>query len=186
MAGVSGKWNRVVDSIRKLSKLTYVSVGVVLTEDNVDEVGKIIQFAHDLGVADIRVIPAAQYGKVLNEVAISKEVLDSHPILKYRCQNARAGDGVRGLSCKDCRKCHLVKDDSVVAGKYHFPCVIYLREGGDPIGEVGKDMRQDRLRWFEEHDVYEDRICRNSCLDVCVDYNNKAESLSKDRACVVA
>jgi molybdenum cofactor biosynthesis enzyme MoaA len=184
MAGVKGKWNRVVESIAKLSERTYVTVGVVLTDDNVSEVGKIVKFAHNLGVADIRVIPAAQYAKALSEVKIGKEVLDAHPILKYRFNNAAQGNGVRGLSCGDCKRCHLVKDDSVVAGNFHFPCVIYLREGGDPIGTVGENMRQDRIAWFESHDTFEDEICGNNCLDVCVDYNNKAEDFCRDRVCV--
>jgi len=59
----------------------------------------------------------------------------------------------------------------------HYPCIIYLREWGDPIGELGAQTRIDRLRWAQEHDTHEDPICRKNCLDVCVDYNNKARSV---------
>ena len=33
--GIKGSWNKVVDNIRELSKITYVSVGKVLTPENV-------------------------------------------------------------------------------------------------------------------------------------------------------
>jgi len=177
MAGVNGSWNKVVGNIRKISALTYVTVGVVLTEENVDTVSDIVCFAHSLGVADIRIISAAQYNDVLFGLdKIPQEVLDAHPILAYRVRNFKNGRNVRGIDKDDCRRCHLVKDDSVVAGKWHYPCVIYMREGGHAIGEVSPDMRRERIKWFETHDSFIDPICRGNCLDVCLDYNSAAEN----------
>jgi len=57
--GVKGSWDKVVANIEKISKLTYVTVGVVLTPDNIDKTIDTIKFAHDLGVADIRIISAS-------------------------------------------------------------------------------------------------------------------------------
>ncbi|MFA5572290.1 MAG: radical SAM protein [Candidatus Bathyarchaeia archaeon] len=179
MSGISGKWDTVVENIRQLSKLTYVTVGVVLTPDNVESTKEIIEFAHSLGVADIRIISAAQYNEVLAGLQdISQDILDAHPILKYRINNFSNGRNVRGIRETDCHKCHLVKDDSVVAGKWHFPCVIHMREGGQPIGAVGHSMREERMEWFRTTNTFEHSICRQNCLDVCIDYNNKVEELS--------
>jgi len=86
----------------------------------------------------------------------------------------KAGRNVRGIFGGNCRKCWLALDDMAVAGKWHFPCIIHLREGGDPIGEVGPDMRNERLQWIFEHDSIADPICAKNCLDVCVDYNDIA------------
>jgi len=64
-----------------------------------------------------------------------------------------------------------------VAGNYHFPCIIYMREGGDPVGlvpETPEELREQRLRWVLGHDPRSDPICRQNCLDVCTDYNNTA------------
>jgi len=182
MAGVSGYFDKVVSNIRELSKQTYVTVGVVLTKETAHTAADIIRFAHGLGVADIRIISAAQWDELLKELeGIDQSILDAHPILKYRITNFKNGRNVRGISEGDCHKCHIVKDDSVVAGKWHFPCVIYMREGGKPIGKVGEGMRQERLAWFEQHDSYADPICRKNCLDVCIDHNNRcAECASCD------
>lgn len=174
MMGVSNSnlWDRVVDNICYLSRMVYVTVGVVLTEQNEGQVVEIIEFAHDLGVADIRVIPAAQHGNMLSLGQIPDRILQAHPILRYRVNNLLAGKSVRGLGEDDSPHCSLVLDDMAVAREWHFPCIIYLREGGNPIGKVGSDMRLQRSSWAKTN-RYADPICRGNCLDVCRDYNNR-------------
>jgi len=175
MSGSSLKvGSKVIQNIADLSKLTYVTVGIVLTDDNYDKVCEIIEYADSLGVADIRVIPAAQNDTLVESMQnISDEVLDRHPILKYRTDNVRQGIGVRGIKETDCHRCLLLQDDSVVAGGYHFPCIIYLREGGEPIGAFDnyEEVRKARVKWANEHDTFADPICKVNCLDCLVDYN---------------
>jgi molybdenum cofactor biosynthesis enzyme MoaA len=175
MAGnIKGSFNKVVENIKMISSLSYVTTGVVLTPENIDRTIDTIRFAHSLGVQDIRIISAAQYNKPiprLNEVETA--IIDSHPILKYRIKHFAEGRNVRGMVETDSKRCGLILDDSVIAGNYHFPCVIYMREKGQPIGKVGINMREERILYSQTHDCYQDEICRNNCLDVCIDYNNK-------------
>lgn len=167
-------WENLSHNIRELSKVTYVTVGVVLTDDNVAQMQGIVEYAHRLGVSDIRIIPAAQEGNMIAGVeGISQEILDAHPILAYRVANIMAGKPVRSIQEYNSHRCFIPVDDSVVAGNEHFPCVIYMREQGDPIGQVGPNMRQERIKWSEEHDAFQDPICQKNCLDVCVDHNDK-------------
>lgn len=175
MAGVSGAWNRVVENIKHLSKLTYVSVGVVVTDKNIATVCNTIVLADSLGVADIRVIPAAQFTRENSRELenIPSEILEKHPILKYRITRALLGHSVRGISKSDTHRCNLVLDDSIIAGGHHYPCVIYMREKGNPIGKVSPTMRGDREAWSKKHNTHNDAICSNNCLDVCIDYNNR-------------
>jgi molybdenum cofactor biosynthesis enzyme MoaA len=176
MAGVDdvASFTRITSNIRELSKLTYVTVGVVLTDDNLGELVNIIEFAARLGVSDIRIIPAAQEGNMIKGVErIEQKWLDKFPILRYRVFNILDWRPVRSIQEHDSHRCYLPIDDSVVAGDYHFPCVIYMREQGDPIGQVGPNMRSQRAAWSETHNTFEDPICRKNCLDVCVDHNNK-------------
>jgi len=177
MAGnIPGAWERVIENIQHISKRTYVTVGVVLTDDNIEEMVETVYLASSLGVADIRLISVAQDNRHL-QVNIKEEILDKHPILKYRINNFRNGVTVRGLSETDHPKCHLVLDDMAVVKGKHFPCIIYLREWGEAIGKVGEDMREERWKWFLEHNSYEDPICRKNCLDVCRDYSNRVREL---------
>lgn len=176
MAGeIKGSWKKVIASISELSKITYVTVGVVLTPDNIKDIQSIIEFSDSLGVSDIRIIPSAQWNSKLGELdALPTELISRYPILQYRINNIKKGKHVRGISKEDTNKCPLVLDDSIIAGNYHFPCVIYMREQGKPIGVINKDMRAERAEWFASHNSYEDKICKANCLDVCVAYNNKA------------
>lgn len=168
--GRKGAWEVVVENIKWLSKEIYVTVGVVLTADNAARTEEIIRFADSLGVSDIRVIPAAQAGCKLPPVSIAENLLKKYPILKYRDTNLRSGRAVRGNPVK---KCGLVLDDMAVMGFEHYPCIIYMREGGMPIGQISPSMRQQRAEWAESHDCTTDPICAANCLDVCVDYNQK-------------
>lgn len=171
--GIKGAWNKVVNNIRELSKLTYVTVGVVLTEENLPSINDIITFASGLGVADIRIIPAAQNGDKLQNVKVDAAILAKHPILRYRINNIQQNIPVRGLSDSDSGKCAIVLDDLAVMGDYHYPCIIYMRESGKPIGKIGPNMRKEREEWYNSHDCQKDEICKKNCLDCIVLYNNK-------------
>lgn len=177
MAGTSARFEHICDVIRELSKLTYVTVGVVIDNRNEAELTSIIAYATGLGVKDIRIIPSAQYNRRLNI-----DVKTEYKILNYRLNNLRTGRHVRGIQDHDCRFCHLVKDDMAILHGKHFPCIIYMREQGDPIGSIEeKDIQQiraERFTWFYNTDTHLDPICKKNCLDVCIDYNNKVQKCS--------
>lgn len=172
---IKGAWTKVTNNIRKLCKQTYITVGMVFTEQTVNRCVEDVLFADSLGVADIRVIPAAQFTNALKKLKdLPAHILSKYPILNYRVQNQLHNRPIRGICAHDCHKCRLVLDDMAVAKNYHFPCIIYMREGGKPIGKVGSSMRQDRKEWMLEHSPKNDPICSKMCLDVCVDFNKKA------------
>jgi hypothetical protein len=90
----------------------------------------------------------------------------------------RQGLPVRGASTRDSGRCYLVQDDMLVLANYHFPCVIYMREGGEPIGKITSDstidsIRLEREQWAAKHCCFLHPICKNNCLDVCVAHNNR-------------
>lgn len=171
--GVKGAFDTVSRNIRWLAARTYATVGVVLTEANLAKVNNIIRFADGLGVSDIRIIPAAQNGDRFHEVQVDADLLAKYPILNYRIGNIQAARPVRGLRKGDARRCGLVLDDMAVNQGKHYPCIIYMRESGQAIGNTGDNMRAERKAWYEAHDTHSDPICKANCLDVCVDYNNR-------------
>jgi MoaA/NifB/PqqE/SkfB family radical SAM enzyme len=175
--GIKGSWVLVIKNIKTISKLVYTTVGIVLTPDNIDKTIDTIRFAHKLGVSDIRIISAAQYNKSIPRLEeVETKIRKAHPILDYRITNFINGRNVRGLLESDSRTCGLILDDSIIAGDYHFPCVVYMREKGQPVGKVSENMRNERKEWYLKHDCFKDDICRKNCLDVCRDYNNKHEN----------
>jgi molybdenum cofactor biosynthesis enzyme MoaA len=181
--GVKGSWQTVVENIKELSKITYVTVGVVLTEENVADFNDIIEFAdNELNVSDIRVISAAQWNddfkQKVKQLEVQEEILAKNPILKYRLENFSEGRNVRGIQPSDSHKCPLVLDDMAILNNEHYPCIIYLREGGKPIGKVSETMRDERVQWCNNTNTFKDKICQQNCLDVCIDYNNRVAKLN--------
>jgi MoaA/NifB/PqqE/SkfB family radical SAM enzyme len=174
MAGVPGTWKQVVSNIREIARRVYTVASVVVTIRNQERVCNIIKFAHDLGVADIRLIPITQASERGDGLAgVPASVLAAHPTLRYRVDALLAGRPIRGISDDDTNRCYFPLDDSVVCGGYHFPCAIYMREGGEPIGQVGVNMRAERAAWGKTHDTHTDPICRTYCRDFCIAHNNK-------------
>jgi MoaA/NifB/PqqE/SkfB family radical SAM enzyme len=176
--GRKGSWQRVTKNIRYLASKVYTTVGVVLTADNLDSINGIIQLADDMGVSDIRLIPAAQFSDHLEALSVDEKYLSKYPILRYRYENIKSGRGARGIGKTDSHRCGLAMDDIAVMGDKHYPCIIYLRESGNPIGSVGPNMRVERAEWSSSHNTDADPICRANCLDVCVDYNNRVRDLT--------
>jgi hypothetical protein len=170
LAGVrSDPLPTICDNILRLTSECYTTVGIVVTEANRGAVAGTIQLAEDLGVHDIRVISAAQNGGGQGFPLLSPATLGRFPILRYRYLRALDGLPVRGAVEAD--RCYLPLDDSAVTGDEHFPCIIWMREGGAPVGKVGPEMRAERARWSESHRPKEHPICRANCLDVCVAHN---------------
>lgn len=143
-----------------------------------------IIFAHNLGVSDIRLISTAQWNDpaIFNELDLPEELLLAHPIMAYRLNNFKSGRNVRGMEPGDFSRCALALDDIIAKGKYHYKCVIHMREGGEPIGEIGPNVRKEREEFFQNHNTMLDPVCKKNCLDVCIDYNNKWAELNKARA----
>jgi sulfatase maturation enzyme AslB (radical SAM superfamily) len=173
--GIGGSWDNAVNAIRELSKITYVTVGMVFNQTNVKESLESVEFAKSLNPSDIRIISSAQYDKAIPEI-VNINLNGGFPILKYRINNYRNGIPIRGLGVEDTHKCPLVLDDLAIAGGKHFPCIIHMRERGEEIGNMTKYFREERALWYQAHDTHTDPICRKNCLDVCRDYNNTSEN----------
>lgn len=183
LAGVPGSWEKAVKSIKHLSTKTYVTASTVFTRDNYMQATDIINFIHNLGVSDIRFSSATQFNKIIPYLeVIPTNILNSHPILKYRVNNLINNKNMRGDNYN--HKCFLPLDDIVVANKYHFPCSMQLREGGKPIGSIIKDnhvkpiedIRQERLSWIDKFDCQNNEVCKKYCMDFIIEYNKRVSA----------
>ena len=164
--GIKGSWYKVTDNIREISKRAHVKLGVVATAETAEDLPETIDFALSLGAHDIKLISAAQYNRLLTSAGmISEKLREEHPFLNYRITNMEHGRNIRGLNEYDSHRCPLVLDDSCFAGGYHFPCTLYMRERGKPIGVPDENMRQARAEWYRSHDTHKDPICSAYCLD---------------------
>lgn len=142
-----------------------------------------MQFLGDLGVSDIKLATATQFeGEIPLEVLdrIPQALLDRMPVLRYRIEHYKLGRPVRGLlEGRDSHRCMWVVDDIVLTPDGHYPCIVYPREKGVPIGvlKTVAEMREDRLAWAIAKDTFEDAICTQYCMDIFADCNKRIEEL---------
>lgn len=174
-------WKRTIENIKALSRLTYVIVGITIGEKNCQRACEIIEFAHGLGVADMKLSTDSKWNREIPGLdKLSPAVLESHPILRYRVNSFLGGRNVRGLRPQDCHSCPLVMDDIIICGSHHYPCIVQLREGGQPIGSV-RDvaaMRDERREWGLAIDTHKDCVCKPYCMDIFADCNNRIKALA--------
>ena len=172
----SNVFDVVVVNIRELSKMAYTNVGVVFNDDNADRYREIIEFISSLGTHDIRIMTATKYNKIL-AFELDSGLLDKHPILKFRVENFNAGRNMRGSGLCQTPKCHLVRDDITIFGEDFYPCAVYIREKGQPIGKFGPDNVELREAWFAGHNSHRDDICKTYCMDFKCRFNDRIEKI---------
>lgn len=164
----------IVDNIRRLSENHYVNVGLVVDTRNCSRIGEIISYILNLGVRDIKL-----------SVSTKDEVMpvfgdadySAHPILSYRINRFRQGRTMRGIGDIEDFRCALARNDISIVSDKHYPCLVYAREGGVCIGDLGPDTEKDRHAWCDRHQPNADPICRKYCMDFKCEFNREHQRL---------
>jgi organic radical activating enzyme len=158
----------VISVIQELSKEYYVNIGLVVDSLNVGRIEDIIAYILALGVADIKLSISTKDDVT---TVFSKDYF-AYPILNYRVQNFKQGLPMRGFPAK---KCYIVKNDITIVGDSHYPCLVYFREGGNPIGKLSSKSILERIEWTKQHDCLRDPICSKYCMDFKCEFNHAKE-----------
>ena len=150
--GYNSQVTQIVNNIRDLSKLVYVNIGTVINSSNILRAEQIIKFILNLGVNDIKISIATNYGTSIPSL---KDCYKDYPILNYRVEKFKQMETMRGLCTNDASQCFLVKNDISVCGDKHYSCLVYAREGGEAIGSIhDADWYEQRVSWFESRKHY--------------------------------
>lgn len=173
---------RVLGNIQAITDLgaeVYIGMTCCSASRTPQQMQETVEKVAELGVTDIKIMSPAQEGEILDTTWLSEEMAAKFPFLAWRSQNFKCGRDVRGLQPTDSHKCPLVLDDVTIAGEKHYPCNVYLREGGEAIGEIqgSYEMLAERAAWNETHDTHKDPICSTMCMDLLRTYNNRVREL---------
>lgn len=154
----------VIETIRYLSKSNYVNVGLVIDSINIDRIEYIIDFIISLGVADIKLSTSTKDERI---PFFTKEY-KKFPILNYRVENFKKGHQMRGWPGEMCK---IAENDITIVGGNHYPCLVYFREGGKPIGRLEGNIMGQRQDWVKTHKPKNDEICKKYCMDFKCEFN---------------
>lgn len=160
--------------INVLAKRIRIVAGITVTNENISSLQDTIDAALSVGAHDVT-ISIGTNAKLSKDAFVGIRTYGK-PILSFRVKKASQA-ATRG-GCK--HKCAMCLDSVCVKGGMHYPCQIYMREGGLPIGSIEDEMWRDkRLIWSELHDCGSDPICSKYCPDFCIEFNETVATLVK-------
>jgi MoaA/NifB/PqqE/SkfB family radical SAM enzyme len=213
ISGTSSAFHYVVENIRRLVDLRdrafpdlYIMINTCVLEETLDELPALLRFLLAFNPNDIKPVAIVQWaGRRLAEArehyrndllpALLDATPDSaFPILRYRLPSllTKRLRGFRGRPVNGgqaaVQSCYLMLDDRCIDARWYYPCNIYLRERGTPIGSHHEDSYEEAARkiwdFVHHHDVREDPICRACCPDIAREYNAYVASLLEEKKAV--
>lgn len=110
------------------------------------------------------------------------------PLLRRKLATVFAVDaiGLEDVSASSDWRCYIPLTERTVDGAYYYPCSVYLREGGRPLGALDEPAALQRSKtaaFVREGDCLNDPICRRYCLACTKRYNIRAnERRDRDRS----
>lgn len=195
--GVPGTYRRVMKSMEELVRLRdedgreiFIIINVSIGYDNRDQLSEIIKQFAALGPNDIKLITLVQAAgdlgdfeerqKRVQEVRGFLDDFDQNrfPLLRYKL---RTLFDVEAIGLKDKESRHLMKHcfipltERTMDMTHYYPCSIYLREGGEPLGNIWDDsLRTQQKKIFNfirSSSCLDDPICREYCINCCKKFN---------------
>ena len=194
--GVPGTYRRVMKSMEELVRLRdeegrdIFIINVSIGYDNRRELPEIIKQFAALGPNDIKLITLVQAAGDLGDFEERQKSVqevrgfldefgrDRFPLLRYKL---RTLFDVEAIGLKDKESQHLMKHcfipltERTLDMTHYYPCSIYLREGGEPLGNIWDDsLRTQQEKIFDfirSSSCLDDPICREFCINCCKKFN---------------
>lgn len=196
-----GAWESAVSNIKFLGKYRnestpfHLIANTVVTSTNKRRLPEIVRFLISLGVDDMKLITVVQEKDELGDFIESKavcqeieEILQTYPpeafpLLRMKINTVFAAEaiGLAGVEpAKDNQwRCYIPLTERTVDGVYYYPCSVYLREGGEPLGRIDEPQQLQREKtaaFVSKSDCLSDPICHNYCLHCTRNYNIAANN----------
>jgi MoaA/NifB/PqqE/SkfB family radical SAM enzyme len=193
-----GAWAAAVRAVRELAAMRaagaalFLIVNTVVGLENRARLPEIVRFLFSLGPDDIKLITEVDEKRTLPdfpdraEVARAlRELLSGHPasafpLLRRKLDTVFAPDSIGlagvGDEAGDFR-CYIPLTERTVDAQNYYPCSVYLREGGAPLGRIDEPQDEQRRKtaaFVRRGDCLRDPICREYCLHCTRTFNVRA------------
>jgi MoaA/NifB/PqqE/SkfB family radical SAM enzyme len=197
-----GAWAAAVRAVRELSALRaagapfFLIVNTVVGRENREKLPAIVGFLLSLGPDDVKLITEVDEKRSLPDFPSRAEVaralrdlLSGHapeafPLLRRKLDTVFAPDSIGLDALPDDPpgedrgfRCYIPLTERTVDALHYYPCSVYLREGGAPLGGIDEpqDMQRAKTAAFVARgDCRRDPICREYCLHCTRAFNVQA------------
>lgn len=209
-----GAWERAVGTLRALSaerdkrasSWVFLIANTVVGLSNRVHVADVVRLLIDAGTDDIKLITDVDAKRALpnfperravaNAIRAMLDGVDPErfALLRRKLETVFASDAI-GLTDHPRRadyRCYVPLTERTVDAVHYYPCSVYLREGGAPLGRIDEPQAVQRAKtaaFVRRADCLEDPICAAYCLYCTREYNdaaNAARSLTPDLADLAA
>lgn len=180
-------WRRSIHALTLLADMRdagaplFVIANTVVNERNRRDIDRIARFLLDIGINDMKLITVVQGKDHLGDFPEAAEITrrlhailtgypsSALPLLRRKLTTIfdPVAIGLRRVSPTPRWRCYIPLTERTVDGRHYYPCPVYLREGGEPIGSVEEDPKLQRCKtalFVERADCLDDPICREFCL----------------------
>jgi MoaA/NifB/PqqE/SkfB family radical SAM enzyme len=177
----------------------FVIANTVLSESNRHDLAAIVRFLIECGVDDVKLITAVDEKHILGDFegagAARAEIerllhgfpAGAFPLLRRKLQTvfdpAAIGlERVASTSDPDWR-CYIPLTERTVDGMYYYPCSVYLREGGRPLGSIlesADEQRAKTVAFVRDGRCLQDDICTKYCLHCTRSFNVGANEARRE------
>lgn len=185
----AGAWSKSIETVRALGAARregrpfFLILNTVVTKENRAELDAIVAFLLDLGPDDVKLITEvdakgelasfAERDRVVRAIERRLEAAprDRYPLLRMKLSTVFAPDAIgldgEAAPAGKAWRCYVPLTERTVDGVYYYPCSVWLREGGPPLGRVDEDhsvQRRKLAAFTARGDCLADAICSRYCL----------------------
>jgi molybdenum cofactor biosynthesis enzyme MoaA len=199
LSGRPGAWSAALASIaaivaaRDRGAAVFLVLNMVVGRQNRARLSEIVRFLLEQRPDDIKLITEVQQRGCLgdfetasSELVEIERMLAAYPperfaLLRRKLQTVFAPEAI-GLEqlepgAPQPWRCYIPLTERTVDGVAYYPCSVYLREGGAPLGALTDTLEKQRERtaaFVRAHDCRADPICRQYCLHCTRQFNEAA------------
>lgn len=198
LAARPGAWERTVETIHAMDVFRaefpfFLILNAVIGKRNASQLSRLLRFYLSLNPDDIKLITDVDAKDDLASSPDNAQLLteatqllaafppDKFPLLRRKLRTVFAQDsiGLGGIRAQADGKwrCYIPLSERTVDGANYYPCSVYLREGGKPIGKIDEPQDKQRVNtaaFVERGDCLDDPICKRYCLHCTRNFNVRA------------
>lgn len=182
-------------TLRAAGREFFLILNTVVQPQHGDELPGIVRDLLALGADDVKLITSVDDKHELGAFAARAEVVaelerelathppERYPLLRRKIRTVFSADTI-GLDTAQpladgSWRCYIPLTERTVDGRHYYPCSVYLREGGAPLGAIDEPAEEQRRKTAEfvaRGDCREDKICRSYCLHCTREFNVAANA----------
>jgi MoaA/NifB/PqqE/SkfB family radical SAM enzyme len=200
LTGRTAAWSRSIETIRALAshrgsdRSVFLIANTVVCDRNREDLSEIVRYLLSLGLDDVKLITVVDSRDTLGQFPGARAILteiehllsaypgEALPLLRRKVNTVFSPDAI-GLDEQESAprgddwRCYIPLTERTVDGQYYYPCSVYLREGGSPLGRLddSQELQRHKTVEFVRHGrCVDDPICSRYCLHCTRNFNDAA------------